>query len=267
MYCVRLQRGSEVSKINIVAKYPVDPLVVIALLVWFLVAVVIFCALLIGLSISLQSEDSFTNVVGFIVWPYSALVMSVPAAALLAKHIIGLLGFRDDIKEIPQQLEDALGKAERLKLSIEQISAQATNNISEAIGGLESKIGILEERLGRIREIGAKMGEEPTELPPREKLDAHLAEASNRFYEVLERWNNDGRRRNNILVVTRGGGNRPELVDRLEEAGVFDKNEQQNSAIAEYIREVFRAEMGARRGGVQIDRIQKLDEIRLRLNA
>ena len=194
-------------------------------------------------------------------WPFVALVIALPASLLVGANIRHLLGLKKTIDDAPRKLADAFETAEKLRQNLEEAGGRITNNINGALGEIEARMTAFEGGLERI--VDRVPGQpQQQEITPRERLAAHLEDASERFYETLEVWNGDGRRRGSQLVVTRGGGNRGDLVERLREGSAFDRDQARNEAIAAYLRAVFARQLSARRGGVSPEDVAELDRLK-----
>lgn len=226
------------------------------LLIWFVAAAAVFTLLYKALDTRIAGEDNFTKVIGHVGWPFVIFALSFPAVLLLASNLRQLLGLKAAIEQAPARLEESLVKAQGFRDSIVQIQ----NDLTEALEKAEARATALAEKMRSFAErIEPRAEAAPVEPSPRERLAEHLELATPKFYAALETWNSDGRRRNNVLVVTRGGGNRPELVDELERASLFDADPQRNALLASYIRTAFREQMSTRRREVDGDTIAELD--------
>jgi hypothetical protein len=248
----------------------------VVLFLWFTFSVTVFAIFYWQLSMRFSNEEHLAKILSNIGWPYAALSLSGPVVYLLSTNMRHLLGLKKTIDEAPEKLGKIFADLRDLDKNIEEISAQAAsssaqaaNSINASIDDIVNSLSGLEEQLKRntalAKDIPAdqwRLQEADTSPTLRERLANHVEAASQKFYQALERANNDGRRKD-ILVVNRGGGNRPELVEKLKQGRLYlARDESTNSAIAEYLIATFKAEITARKGNVDESTIVNLDELK-----
>lgn len=233
--------------------------VILLTIIWFAAATIGFAWFL---AVQFDTSELRATAAGVLSWPFVVLVVALPVSLLVGANIRHLLGLKKTIDDAPEKLSNAFETAERLKENLEETGGKITNDINEALGEIEARMTAFEGRVQRIVSQLPGQAPPPQQLTPRERLGAHLETASDRFYEVLDAWNSDGRRRGSQLVVKRGGGNRGNLVEHLKANGAFDRDEGRNNAIADYLKAAFDKQLSARRGGVEADDVVALDSLK-----
>jgi hypothetical protein len=237
-----------------------------AQVVVFALTIIWFAASSIGfawfLTVQFTPPELRSATAGVLAWPFVVLVIALPASLLIGANIRHLLGLKKTIDDAPEKLSEAFHTAEKLRQNLEETGGKITNDINGALGEIEARMTAFEGRIQRIVSQVPGQAPQPQQLTPRERLGAHLETASERFYETLEAWNSDGRRKGSQLGVTRGGGNRSELVERLRASGAFDRDAERNNGIAAYLRAAFEKQLSARRGGVEVADVNALDELK-----
>ncbi|MFZ4807596.1 MAG: hypothetical protein ACOYLQ_10090 [Hyphomicrobiaceae bacterium] len=228
-------------------------------LIWFGLCALAFYGLYSSLFSKFQNPEGLATALGAIAWPFVVFVVALPVTLVLSSHIRELLSLKKTIDDAPKNLLQALESAEKIRTNLEESGGRITNDINGALGEIEARMTGFEGRVQRLLpdQAAAVAAQQP--LSARERLASHLDRASGRFYEVLEEWNADGRRRGRQLVVTRGGGNRRELVETLRERSAFSPEVDQNDRIARYLSMTFSKQLSARRGGVEMADVEELD--------
>ena len=231
---------------------------VVLLLLWFCSSAGAFAYLFISLSSRFDKPELLSATLGLLVWPYIVFVIALPATILLATNVRQLLSLQKAIDDAPKTIQKALDAAENLGNTLQLKFVELSNNLNGSFDGIEARMTDLEGRGQRLNPQAPAVGAQV--LSPKERLAAHLESASKAFYDVLEVWNSDGSR--DPQVVTRGGGNRNDIVEKLRTGNGFDKAAETNNAIAEYLKKVFFRQMSARRGGVDIENVDELDRLK-----
>ncbi len=234
-------------------------LLTVCLFLWFALAGGAFWIIL----SRFENEELAAKALGHISWPYAIFALSLPAILLLVSNIRQLIavvmGFKDAIDRAPEQLQTSLETAEHLREKIEQTGGQVINKMAQSLGELEARMNEFEGRWDRLNATRPATDHVSEELSPRERLAEHIGAASALFYEVLERWNENA---SDQKVVSRGGGNRPELVRELRDKNAFASDKAANDAVAQYLSEAFRMQLSSRRGAVQKTDIGRLDQLK-----
>lgn len=247
------------------------------LLFWFLSTIALFALFYAYASARFANEEQLEKVLGNIGWPFAVLSLAVPITYILSTNLRHLLDLKKTIDDAPVNLAEALRKLEEFQSSLEAATAQVNNDLEAREGRLSRLIGQMDAKESQLSHIlgqnvsaeahalgaGNATGETALQATALERLAAHLEAASNRFYEALDKANSDRRRTRNPLVVKPGGFNRPELVEDLRAGKYFDRNDDRNNALADFIAAAFNLEMDRRRKKPPTEAsIMNLDELR-----